>query len=108
MSCAATRTLVCYQTGNLTDWIPDLLDDPDGGQIDMRRNVYADLNVFEGLEDELDARSVLDPRGTGEGRNYTVTTPGGQTFTITSHAVSLSYLVQLPFAHVYIPQDQNS
>lgn len=72
LSCSRRR-IRCFQTSKILEIDPDIIIEPDTGEpLDKRDERWV---------------NVLDPRGTGEGRPFTVRTPSGATFIITSHKV---------------------
>uniref|UniRef100_A0A0P0BUL1 chitinase n=1 Tax=Hypocrella siamensis TaxID=696354 RepID=A0A0P0BUL1_9HYPO len=80
ITCSSTKKLVCPMLGNMSIWDPDILIDPDTGSSYEKRSLFNTLNFSENeLRD-------LHLRGTGSARTYTITTPSGTTFVITSHS----------------------
>jgi hypothetical protein len=75
-------SLVCYASSNMSSFDPDWLTDPETGDLytnEKRRRSTGDLVP------PPPSYHLLDPRGTGGKRNFTVKTPSGATFIITSH-----------------------
>ncbi|KAL7937884.1 glycoside hydrolase family 18 protein [Trichoderma chlorosporum] len=73
-----TKQLNCYASGNMSRFDPNWLIDPDDGKpIANEKRAKQDISSTTFL--------LLDPRATGNSREFTVKTPSGTNFTIVSH-----------------------
>ncbi|MBE3049828.1 hypothetical protein IMZ48_46490 [Candidatus Bathyarchaeota archaeon] len=77
VGCLLKRKLKCWDSAYLANFDPGLLIDLDTGLPFEKRSV--------------EAHGELEPRGIGKGREFTVQTPSGTSFVITSHKVSKSW-----------------
>lgn len=83
-SANSSTQLVCYQSSNMSIFDPDWLIDPEDGvptsSERRRRRKLGDFTPPLPTREQL-----LEPRGTGNRRNFTIITPSGTRFIIRSH-----------------------
>ncbi|KAI0132937.1 glycoside hydrolase family 18 protein [Xylariales sp. AK1849] len=81
----STSAPVCYQSTNMSSFDDAWSIDPETGNryADEKRKRFLNLDHFVAPPPTLE--HLLEPRGTGGGRNFTVRCPSGSTFLITSH-----------------------